>query len=115
MELKKRQPFRDAQSELAFFFQLHIDKKIGPIGKILRGGHAVFGGVGKDQLDATAALVGFQIGNSGGNQAHRGIFFKHAGGGAVSVALDHAAGRVRSVLFDFAVLQSEGIGDSDVP
>ncbi len=58
--LKKWQPLRNAQRELPFFFQLHINKKIRPIGKILRRGHAVFGGIGKHHLDAAAALVGFR-------------------------------------------------------
>jgi hypothetical protein len=110
----ERKPFGDADGELPFLLQLLISNVIFPLGIVLNGSDAIFGEFGEDEFDAAAAAFFGGIRNSLRDEFNRGAFFQHAGGFAVRVVFNLAAGRVGSVLVDFRALESERVGDGNV-
>src|ERR1700751_4180088 len=105
------QPLGDAHGKFVFVLQVAINEKIIPVGIVLNGGDAVFGDVGKDQLDAVAALRRRRFGDVLLDKADCGAFFEHAGEFAVGVAFEFAALGIGRVLRDMGQLKRDGVCD----
>ncbi len=81
---------------------------------ILNAGDSVFGGVAHGGSDGARNFIFRRRGNDAIDCVHGGIF-EDAGGFAVGVADDGAAGRIGRVTCDAGELERDGVGERHVP
>ena len=108
------QPFRNARGQLAFFFQLFVDLKIFPVGRIiLRRGHAMLGEIGERKFQSFSAEL---VASAWESLQHRCLrrLAQNAGRLAVLVAVNLPALRIAAGQGDAAQLQRARVGHGDV-